>query len=191
MILRRPPDLSVILPTCRPRSLVRVLKQLNAQVLPAELGVETIVVAEADLSTVQLPRHCEVYRKEKGGNCGASARDLGILMARGRYLVFWDDDNHYLRHALLTQYLTALGYDVGVVQIYHTDSGVRHCLPRRMPRVELGDVDTMCLCVRREVAVCEKWDDHKGVGTDFFWLEKILGRGASLHFTPVIIGEHR
>ena len=191
MMLRRSPDLSVIMPTCRPRNLVRVLKQLNSQAIPDDLQVETVVVAEADLGGVKLPRDCEIYHKERGGNCGAAARDHGIQMAKGRYLVFWDDDNHFLRHALLSQYLSAHGHDIGVVQIDHMDGGSRHRLPRHMPWVQLGDIDTMCLCVRREMAVLERWDDHKGVGTDFFWLEKILGRGATLHFLPVVIGEHR
>ena len=191
MMLRRRPDISVIIPTCRPAKLIYCLEQLNRQVVPVDLVVETIVVTEMSLSDIPLPRSCEVLIKDLGGNCGASARDLGIAISRGRYLSFWDDDNIYMPHALLTQYMAAYGNDVGVVQIDHWDGLQYHRLPLRLPNnLVLGDVDTMCLCVRREVAVKEKWDDHKGIGTDYYWLEKILKRGASLNFVPVAIGEH-
>ncbi len=86
------------------------------------------------------------------GAMGSLARDLGIREARGQYLVFWDDDNLYEPHALATLFAAACEADIGVVQTRYrcrTRAG-EITIPRQWSgQFVAGDVDTMCVCVRR------------------------------------------
>lgn len=128
------------------------------------------------------------------GKFGSGAKDAGIAGAGGRYVCFWDDDNIYEPHALVTLFGAAVGYDIGVVRVCHRfrERPGTVTLPRRWCGLFVpGDVDTMCVCVRTELARRELWcDATEGPGTDFRWLRKLEAHRPSIRYVPIVIGTH-
>jgi GT2 family glycosyltransferase len=88
-----PVELSVVVPTrCRLTSLQRLLGALEVQDHPSPL-VEIIVVVDGDPSTAAaLSGRAGVRVLEQTHGGPAAARNLGIAHARGRIVVFLDDD---------------------------------------------------------------------------------------------------
>jgi glycosyltransferase involved in cell wall biosynthesis len=91
--------LSVVMPTCNKcRQLARTLAALNKQVVPGEW--ETVVIDDGSSdSTPEILREFSARPGWKlrvvqpGRNVGrAAARNLGIETARGRWILFLDDD---------------------------------------------------------------------------------------------------
>ncbi len=192
------PDLTVITATWRrPKMLALCLAQFRQQCITG-VRVEHLVVsdgvdARAEAQAVAAGARY-IQRSERGGQWGALAKDDAIRDARGRYVCFWDDDNHYEPHALATLWAAAWEFDIGVVQCWHFDkgSGRNVVLPRVWNgQFTQGDVDTMCVCVRREVALTEPWAGPKRRrGEDYRWLARLQQGGASLRFVPLVIGSH-
>lgn len=183
-------DISIIIATARPTGMTRVLQYIEQQSIDG-LNFEVIIVQESDnhnkfnLNT-KLPINNIVIHKQKIHNdYGASARDLGILEANGEYLVFWDDDNIYYPHALVSQYITANGFDIGIVRTNHQNI----IIPTKN-HIKAGDIDTMCLCVKKELSVREKWSNSGGRYSDYRWLSKLLKYDPKVNYSKIIIGHH-
>jgi GT2 family glycosyltransferase len=87
------PELSVVVPTRRRLpSLLRLVGALEAQDHPRDL-VELVVVVDGDPPTAAALRQCDgirVLEQAQGGP--APARNRGIAAARGRVVLFLDDD---------------------------------------------------------------------------------------------------
>ncbi len=191
-------DLSVITATWRRANLLGLCLEQFAQQSLGSLRVEHIVVSDGPdrkaraLAAQHGARYLE--RAAPGGQWGAFAKDTGIAAARGEYVCFWDDDNCYHPHALATLFSAAYGYDVGVARTVHWDDTepVKKLIPRRWTGTfELGNVDTMCVCVRTDLARTEAWGQPAGrKGTDYHWLKRLEQRGARVRFVPVVIGVH-
>jgi glycosyltransferase involved in cell wall biosynthesis len=190
-------DLTVITATRdRPKHLAKVLRSVHDQQYP--FSVEHVVVSDGP------DRHAEFLVGGSGaryfelpnprGRWGAACKDVGIVQARGDYVVFWDDDNIYHPWALATLYAVAHGYDIGMAQCewIGLERGVTRIIPSRdQTSFNFGSFDTMCLCVRREMAARAAWDD--GIterGTDFRWVTRLLRLEATIRFVPVVIGTH-
>jgi len=195
---QQPIQLSVITATRnRPAQLAHCLHQFHRQ-SPGNLNCEQIIVSDGKDPTAKLlakhwgARFFEL--PEPRGHAGAFAKDFGIQQARGEFVCFWDDDNIYEPHALATLFATALGNDIGVVRTRHR-LRVRNqltTLPRHWSGAfRPGDVDTMCVAVKRELALKESWgDDHPPPGTDFRWLQKLEAHQPRIRYVPVRIGYH-
>ncbi len=192
------PDLSVITATHqRPKHLALCLHQIQQQSV-GNLRIESIVVSDGPdpqaryLSAAGGARYLELPRAQ--GQWGAAAKDAGLHAARGRYVCFWDDDNLYEPHALATLYAAAVGYDIGVVRVraLRRKQPGRVLIPRRWDgTLRYGDIDTMNVCVRRELACIEHWaDGNPRSGEDYRWLQRLRDRGATVRYVPVVIGEH-
>lgn len=188
-------DLSVIISTCdRPYYLRRCLNSLPKK-QELEINLEVIVIDEStqpiDLSDFAIDI---LIHKSKQGLYGAYAKDVGINQAHGKYVCFWDDDNHYFPNAITDLYAAANKHDIGVVQVLHTDndpSSKTVCIPQNWSGTfKLTDIDTMCFCVLTDLAITRRWSDHKRRGTDFAWISKIA-KNSNINFIPVIIGHHR
>lgn len=193
-------DLTIITPTHRrPAQLAMCLSQFQQQSI-ANLRCEHLVVSDGfDPHARALcdrfgARYLE--RTDPGGQWGSLARDLGIREARGRYLAFWDDDNLYEPHALTALFAVASGVGIGLVQTRYrcrTTPG-EITLPRQWTgQFIAGDVDTMCVCVERNLALLESWEQspppHRPT-TDFHWLSRLMTHHATVRFVPVVIGWH-
>lgn len=194
------PDITVITPTFhRPALLGNCLRQFQQQSVGV-LHCEHLVVSDGidpharALCSRFGARYVE--RDQAGGQWGSLARDVGIQSARGQYLCFWDDDNLYEPHALATLYSAAVLADIGVVQTRYrcrTHPG-QAIIPRQWTGAfRSGDIDTMCVCVRRDVARLESWEQQPPPArptTDWHWLSRLMGHQLSVRFVPVVIGWH-
>ena len=191
-------ELSVVTATWRrPKLLAMCLQQFRAQ-STGELRTEHVIVSDGPDPMARAQASAEhaqyVERTNNGGRWGAFAKDDGIAAARGRYVCFWDDDNLYEPHALTALLAAAWGVDIGIVQCRHLlrTPGESTVLPRSWAgEFRLGDIDSMCVCVRREVALTERWaDSSRRRGEDYRWLARLKQRGVSIRFAPIVIGTH-
>lgn len=189
-------DLSVIIATCdRPSQLATCLQQLKQQSIDG-INIETIVVDESttaiNANTISRFKVDKYTSKIKEGLYGAYAKDIGINLASGQYVCFWDDDNIYYQHALASLYGTAYGVDIGVVRAHHKTNEHKY---RTIPDQWTGQfvfkqIDTMCVCVRRNLAEKSLWSNHKESGTDFAWLSELVKYNPVIKYTPLVIGVH-
>jgi glycosyltransferase involved in cell wall biosynthesis len=131
----------------------------------------------------ELPEHM--------GN-GNYAKDLGIEVARGEYVCFWDDDNKFCDCAI-EQSLAATrnNNDICLVQIW--DNKYRRMLLPEFDEFpgyfEFGKIDTGCLIVKRSYAIQEKWSEYERAG-DWKWISKIFIRTQDVFFHKSLIGVH-
>lgn len=182
-------DLSIIIPSNRPKTLAHVLRHLDKQSADGLL-YETIIVQESDegfdaFTALTYGPRTRIIRKEIGHDCGAAARDKGFKESCGNYVVFWDDDNIYYPHAVATMFSITNGFDIGVARIRHRGTVIPTSKAFRA-----GDVDSMCFCLRREIAAKVKWADNGGRYNDFRWISKAAGLSERVNYSPIIIGEH-
>lgn len=191
-------DLTIITATYRrPKHLALCLAQFRRQSV-GNLRVEHLIVSDGPdpfaRSLAEGAGAVCMEIEQHRGQWGAAAKDAGIEHARGEYVCFWDDDNHYEPHAAAVLYAAAVGVDVGVVQCRHHPRQQPGCviLPRQWdgtPRY--GDIDTMNVCVRRELALTEPWEDgNPRSGSDYRWIQRLRDRGATMRFVPIVIGDH-
>lgn len=132
--------------------------------------------------------------EKQHGSFGAFAKDKGIQMANGEYVAFWDDDNFYYPHAAATLFAAAVNFDIGVVRTSHRckATGEFITIPREWAnRFLFQDIDTMCVCVRKNLAASEKWGNKDtSKGTDYRWLNRLSLANPKMNFVPVVIGSH-
>ena len=189
-------NISVITPTwCRPKHLLSCLTNFKGQNLKG-LKAEHIVVSDGpdswaralatgmDAKYFELPEHM--------GHTGAFARDMGMQNAQGEYLCFWDDDNSFYNHALRTAHKAASGKDIGIVQM---SQWVGNCKHTKVPDNFVGairhsQIDSMNLCVRREVAMRKPWGSGRKASVDFHWIKSIFETKPTWNFARVVVGEH-
>ena len=192
------PDLTVITPTHdRHKEIQSVLDQVRCQVR-AGLLIEHIVVADGHDPVVE--SMCKRGKAryafcEHEGHWGCAPRDHGVSLAQGRYVCFFDDDNMHHPHALLTLFAAAYGFDIGVAQcIIIRPSGKQVPIPPVVfwnGHFESGNIDTMCFCVRTELARQFKWVDNDGRRNhDYQWIKKVRDVTSRVNFVPIIIGRH-
>lgn len=184
-------DISVIIATSRPSNLTRTIDYIERQSISG-ISFEVVIVQESNGDhrkfniDTKLPINDIIVERQRTHNdYGAAAHDTGILNSRGDYVVFWDDDNIYYPHALVAQYSVASGFDIGVVRTMHQNVPIPSS-----NNITAGDVDTMCACVRRELAIKEKWTSGGGRYSDYRWLSKLLKHSPTINYSKVIIGHH-
>lgn len=182
-------DLSIIIPSHRPNSLAHVLTYLNNQHADG-LIYEIIIIQESnsdfnDFTKLSYGPRTKILRQQQHNDCGAVARDRGVVESTGEYVVFWDDDNIYYPHAIATMFTVANGFDIGIAKVKHYGT----IIPINSS-LKAGDIDSMCFCVRRCLVTKVKWADHGGRYNDFRWITKISSVSTSMNRSPLIIGEH-
>jgi glycosyltransferase involved in cell wall biosynthesis len=193
-----PLQLSVITPTFqRPALLALCLRQFQAQSV-GDLTCEQIVVSDGPDPAARFlveqagARYLELPAPR--GRQGAWARDYALGHARGEYVCFWDDDNLYEPHALAALYCAASGVDLGIVRaLYRFRKSVgMTALPRFWTgSFRFGDVDTMCVCVRRELALTQPWAvETDEASTEYLWLTRLAARNPTMRYVPITIGVH-
>ena len=193
-------DLTVVTASCqRPAQLANCLSQFQQQCV-GTLRCQHLVVSDGvDPQARALSRifgATYVERPEPGEQWGSLARDVGIREAQGQFVCFWDDDNLYEPHALATLFAAGVDSDVGVVQTRYrcrTRPGLV-TIPRQWTgSFRKGDVDTMCVCVRRDLAMRELWEQQPAPSrptTDWHWLQRLEQHQPRIRFVPIVIGWH-
>lgn len=183
-------DLSIITATWnRPKWLRNCCEQVRQQSISGVNWEHVIVSDGPDETAKQIAQDYSARfdaLSQHVGDRGASCNNLGIELARGRYVVFFDDDNIYYPHALSALYTSAQQVEIGVCQTRHRD---RIIPPSPKEPLRFGQVDSMCLCVKTEFARREQWPYRRG-STDWGWLERLLKHKPRIRITPMIIGEH-
>lgn len=191
-------DLSIITATKQnSRFLPHSLRQFHTQDL-GTLKCEHIVISDGPDSRAKLLAERSKARFEwlpvPIGQWGAGAKDRGVEIAKGKFVCFWDDDNLYDRHALVTLFAAVQGADIGVVRTAHhlrKRAGIV-TIPRTWDGTfRIGDIDTMCLCVRTDFARREQWQSQKAeITNDYGWLMKLQRHQPKINYLPTVIGEH-
>jgi glycosyltransferase involved in cell wall biosynthesis len=133
--------------------------------------------------------------QDQGTGRGHLPRDVGIAAANTDYICLWDDDNIYFDHAIQSLYDTASGFDIGVCPVKYL---ARDCEPyfKVVPRswdgsFKLGNIDTMNVIMRTELARKETWSQFKIYEGDFLWLEALQNKHVpSVQYRDTIIGVH-
>lgn len=125
---------------------------------------------------------------EHRGNYGDYARTKGLEIAKGEYVVFFDDDNSYFPHAVTTLYAAACNHDIGICLVEHWDfqSSTKQIIGSQ---IAYGQIDTACYCVKKERAVPWTGFTHNGVGTDYHWIE-LVSTGAKVNLVPIVVASH-
>ena len=192
--------LSIITATYnRPTLLGRVVRDVLQQSANG-LDIEHVVVsdgpdAEAKAVCAMFPTVNFHETPKQKGLWGASAKDYGISVACGDYVVFWDDDNVYYPHAAVAMYSVSVGHDIGVARFaikeYNDSVPFMKEGGLRKETFGSGSIDSGCFCVRRELAKTERWDAYKGRDNDHNWISRIHARSRKpFNFTPTVIGIH-
>jgi glycosyltransferase involved in cell wall biosynthesis len=181
-------DLSIIVASNRPHTLSHVMRYIHTQSADG-IDYETVVVQEADnfdeFVNISYGLKTRIFRQAPHHDCGAAAKDRGLAEAQGKYVVFWDDDNIYYPHAITALFSAATGHDLAISKIRRKGT----VIPMGK-MIRAGDIDTMCLCARRELAAKIKWADGGGRYSDFRWVGRLARICEKVNYSPVIIGEH-
>ena len=91
------PSFTVIVPTHKRALLLRrALSSIRGQTRADE--VEILVISDAtdpatDAACAELLRPCDLYMRRNGDNGPSESRNLGMRLARGRHVLFLDDDD--------------------------------------------------------------------------------------------------
>lgn len=180
------PDISVVLPTTNPKYYAIAMDALDRQ--STNFKVEIVVVQEAyDFAPfyhVWAPS-IKLIRQEPHYDCGAAAKDAGVAAATGKYIVFWDDDNLYYEGALQSTYEEIQNGDLIIMKVRH--------LGRQIPmskNIIPGEIDTMCICAKSDLAKSTLWADGQGRYSDYRWVSKLAQKADLICYSDVVIGEH-
>jgi hypothetical protein len=186
-------DLSVILISNKPKELARAVEYFREQTYRG-IAVEFVVVQCLDkgnrsgFTQIGYPPLAKIRQIDPPHNNyfdnAAAARDFGLKESCGQYVVFWDDDNIYFSHYLATLFTAAYGHDMAVARIHHSEHIIGD-------QIAPGRIDTMCVCVKRELAEKFQWYDGGGGYNDYRWIRHCSESSeVDINFVPVIVGKH-
>jgi organic radical activating enzyme len=195
------PDISVVTNTWkRHKDLIRCIEFVKKQ----KGNIEHIVVSDGPDDEVkeickQYKVRCKCIKRnnDQGRSNGHYAKDVGIDMAKGRYICLWDDDNYYYDDAIENLYLCANGYDIGVCgAMYYKKHrseeypNIFFQLPQNWEgKFVVGDIDTMNVCISSKLAKLVKWADSKVYEGDFIWLDKICSQfDVRINYSSTVVG---
>jgi glycosyltransferase involved in cell wall biosynthesis len=183
-------DISIITATCRRHKWLKLCcEQIAAQSIRGVTWEHIIIADGPDDQCGKIARkyHARFHALKKNwGRRGAAAKDFGLRMATGRYVVFFDDDNFYDQHALASLYASVQGVDIGVCQTWHRG---RIIPPNTSLPLKLTQIDSMCLCVNTELGRRSSWRKST-TNTDWTWLQGMQKFRPRIRITPIVIGEH-
>ncbi len=186
-------DLSVILISNKPKELTRAIDSFRKQSYEG-ISVELVVVQcvnetnKTGFTAIRYPPTTKLRRMTAPhGNYfdnAAAARDFGLKESCGQYVVFWDDDNLYSAHYLATMFSATQGRDMTIARVHHSEHVIGD-------QISPGRVDTMCVCLKRELAEEFPWYDGGGGYNDYRWVRRCAEKpGISMQFIPMIVGKH-
>lgn len=135
--------------------------------------------------------HCEAPE----GDFGNYARKAMLNEARGKYVMFFDDDNIILPDffTIMVSALEDSGADYAVAQVMHFGP-LNEAVAGKPPvvldgrQIELFHIDPLQFLVRREVMQEIGWDTANGYISDGITLQKLNGR--PMVQVPMVLGVH-
>ncbi len=189
---------SIITPTCgRLKTLNEAIVSVDGQTYPQW---EHLIVSDGTFASLRQLRAANretrrrFYATPPIRHFGNHQRNVGILQARGEYLVFLDDDNVLYPDALATM-LTGFGSrDVGLVfcpiDYDHAKHGVHGQVLMPPEGFARGEVDSLNAMICRSLVVrCGCWGDSYFADFDLLHKASTTAPTRYLHCAP--IGHHR
>lgn len=194
------PYFSVVMPThARPALLRRALASLRAQTFT---DFEVIVVDDlGSAETAQAAAECltprDSYLRRSGKPGPSASRNLGLDLARGRWIVFLDDDDRFEPHhlAVLHEKTRASGARVLYcdVDVIHEDRSKPEVPELSRQRVAVGaqPLDSLwvknfiplhCLAYERSVLEGVRMDPHMASLEDWEFLLAVAERAGPVHY---------
>lgn len=128
-----------------------------------------------------------VLPRPVGGTCGYGNHIRQILLraARGRRIIFLDDDN-ILTPGALVAHMRHAQADMAIGRVGTARAFDVPFLPRPAPdgadpvsdAIRQGNIDPLCLCLTRELVVtrCGGWADEGGYESDFLNIRRYFNR---------------
>ncbi|HRV17841.1 MAG TPA: glycosyltransferase family A protein [Myxococcota bacterium] len=184
-----PPTLSIIIPTIGRPTLRRTLESIKAQQLID--GDEVILVQDgpADesvknlLTEYQLPGWYDATGKQSH-DAGATPRNYAMPRAKGKLLLFMDDDDRYLPNAFQEIRKEAQQHPKRplMFRMYHRDTVLW-----RIKELRRGNVSTQMGCIPNEPNRLAWWPPGSTNDYQFFRSTLNLWPPASLIWCPEII----
>lgn len=147
-------DLTIITGTYnRPKHLLAMIHQVKYQ--DYRNPIEHIVVSDGpDYDAKNICREFGIryMRCDPERIWGARPKDLGVTVASGRFVAFWDDDNVFFPFAISTLMAAVVNADVGIARVdnFCKRYSVKTSMP--MPGWRADGLDYGCCIVRRELA---------------------------------------
>lgn len=194
------PIFSVITPTAglRPKALAlavnSVAEALAEHTAPLEMliGLDGCGEAEALVGLPALPDFARVLKFPGWGDFGNRVRDALMRAARGEYFLFLDDDNAFTPQALRI-FLEHLPADMVVARVDTTRAFDKPFLPEEAPGepvIRQCNVDPLCLCVSRDLALTRSggWNDAGGYESDFLNIARYFRRAGCVAYSPEMAG---
>lgn len=128
---------------------------------------------------------------------GNHTRDALMKIARGSHLLFLDDDNALTENSLAS-FLPQLNAELVIGRVDTSRAFDVPFLPRPAPQeadsvadaIRQGNIDPLCLCVARELAVVRGrgWADEGGYESDFLNIRRYHRRARSAVRIEDVVG---
>lgn len=191
---------SVITPTAgrRPRGLAQAVASVAAALAehPATLemliGLDGCEEGDALAGLERLPEFTRVLKFPGWGEFGNRVRDALMRAARGRFLLFLDDDNA-LTPGALRVFSERPSADMLIARIDTSRAFDKPYLPEDepdLPVVRQCNVDPLCLRLSRDLALtrCGGWGDKGGYESDFLNIARYFRRAKEVFYSDEIAG---
>lgn len=183
--------ISVIVPTKGRKTLERTLRSVRLH-----RGHEVIVVGEGAQPLAKktckelrpdVPFDIRFFKGPKSNNWGNSQRDLGMKKARGRWLMFIDDDDIYVPDAF-KHVLNAIGQErspqQATIHVFRMlDFRYKRQVLWQCKKPLLGNVGTPMLCLPNLEDFKGMWPDSQDYGSDQMFIQDTLNRWPSSKIT--------
>lgn len=194
----------------RPRGLAQAIASVEAAVEHARqhagldpAQVEMLVGFDA----IQGVRHASslaalryfVLPRPQGGTCGFGNHIRNILLraARGRRVLFLDDDN-ILTPESFALHMRHPEADMSIGRVHTANAFDVPFLPRPAPEgadpaadaIRQGNIDPLCLCLSRYLVVtrCGGWADEGGYESDFLNIRRYFRRAKNVVRFDTVVG---
>lgn len=194
------PVFSVITPTAgrRPRALAKAVQSVARALAEHPVSLEMLVGLDgcpreqALAALPEIPDFMRVVRFPAWGNFGNRVRDALMRASRGEYFLFLDDDNALTPRAPAV-FSGLLPADIIAARIDVTRAFDKPHLPEGPMDASCFrqcNVDPLCLCVSRELALdrCGGWGDAGGYESDFVNIARYFRRARSTAYSREIVG---
>jgi hypothetical protein len=192
------PLYSIITPSVgnRPKALKQAIDSVHTALGAANLAEDALEMLigfdGVKGERVPAPEYVRFFDLPKDGDYGNAVRNTLLKAAKGKKIIFLDDDN-VLSDRALSIYMTHHEADLIIARI---DTSLAFDTPF-LPVVEEGkeivrhtNIDTLCICADRELVVdrCGGWSSEGGYEADFLNIARYYRRAKSFVVLDDVVG---